>query len=129
MAMTDGTSNTFLVGEAAGGSNRFPIHNLDNSGDVVQDPFTDRPALLEQSWGATGFSDRSHPWYASALAVTAQFGIGPNFHDEPLNRSPGTPTVYGADPSGMNTSGRDFASGFRSVHTGGANFVLGDGSV
>lgn len=129
VTMTDGTSNTFLVGEAAGGSNRFPIRHLDTPGAVATDPFTGRPALLEQAWGATGFSDRSHPWYASALAVTAQFGIGPNFNDEPLNRSPGTPTVYGSDPSGMNSSGRDLASGFRSVHTGGANFVLGDGSV
>ena len=60
VGMTDGTSNTFMVGEAAGGSNRFPIRNLDNSGAVVNDPFTGRPALLEQSWGATGFSDRLH---------------------------------------------------------------------
>jgi len=127
--MTDGTSNTFLVGEAAGGSARFPIRDLNKPDATVTDPFTGQPALMEQSWGATGFSDRSHPWYASVLAVTAQFGMAPAVNDEPLNRSPGTPIIFGADSSGMNTSGRDFVSGFRSLHTGGANFVLGDGSV
>jgi prepilin-type N-terminal cleavage/methylation domain-containing protein/prepilin-type processing-associated H-X9-DG protein len=126
--ITDGTSSTLALGEAAGGSNRYPVRSLSGTGTAT-DPFTGQPALMEQTWGATGFSDRNHPWYASVLAVTAQFGIGPNFNDEPLNRSPGTPTIFGVDSSGMNTTGNDFVSGFRSVHTGGANFVLCDGSV
>ena len=126
--VSDGTSSTFALGEAAGGSNRYPVRNLSGSGTAT-DPFTGQPALMEQAWGATGFSDRNHPWYASVLAVTAQFGIAPNFNDEPLNRSPGTPTIFGVDSSGMNNSGNDFVSGFRSAHTGGANFVLCDGSV
>jgi prepilin-type processing-associated H-X9-DG protein len=127
--ISDGTSNTFALGEAAGGSTRFPIRDLSNPNATASDPFTGRPALMEQSWGATGFSDRSHPWYASVLAVTAQYGIAPNFQDEPLNCSLGTPTIFGQDSSGANVSGRDFVSGFRSVHTGGANFALCDGSV
>ncbi len=127
--ITDGTSNTFAVGEAAGANPKFPIRDLSRPGGTVADPFTGQPALMEQSWGATGFSDLSHPWYASVLAVTAQRGIAPNFADEPLNRSPGTPTIFGSDSSGANVSGRDFVSGFRSVHSGGANFVLCDGSV
>ena len=125
----DGTSNTFALGEAAGGSTRFPIRDLNNPDRTVSDPFVGGPALLDQSWGATGFADRAHPWYASVLAVTAQYGIAPNFRDEPLNRSPGTPTVFGSDSSGANVSGRDLVSGFRGAHTGGANFLLCDGSV
>lgn len=127
--IVDGTSATFAMGEAAGGSPRFPIRALDDPTRTVSDPFTGQPALLEQCWGATGFGDSSHPWYASVLAVTAQFGMAPDARDEPLNRSPGTPSVFGSDRSGFNRSGRDWVSGFRSVHAGGANFVLCDGSV
>lgn len=127
--ITDGTAATFALGEAAGGSLKFPIRDLDDPTKTVADPFTGRPALLEQCWGATGFGDRAHPWYASALAVTAQYGAPPDVNDEPLNRSPGTPSIYGSDSSGFNSTGRDLVSGFRSVHTGGANFVLCDGSV
>jgi prepilin-type processing-associated H-X9-DG protein len=127
--ITDGTASTFALGEAAGGSAKFPVRDLDNPSRPVSDPFTGQPALMEQCWGATGFGDRGHPWYASALAVTAQFGMPPDAADEPLNRSPGTPSIYGGDRSGFNQTGRDFVSGFRSVHPGGANFVFCDGSV
>jgi prepilin-type N-terminal cleavage/methylation domain-containing protein/prepilin-type processing-associated H-X9-DG protein len=127
--ITDGTSSTFAMGEAAGGSPKFPVRDLNNPSRAVSDPFTGQPALMEQCWGATGFGDVGHPWYASVLAVTAQFGIAPQVNDEPLNRSPGTPSIYGADRSGFNQTGRDLVSGFRSVHSGGAHFVLCDGSV
>ena len=78
----DGTSNTFAMGEAAGGSNQFQVRDLANPSKPANDPFTGQPALLDQSWSATGFSDASHPWYAGVLGVTAQYGIAPNFDDE-----------------------------------------------
>jgi prepilin-type N-terminal cleavage/methylation domain-containing protein/prepilin-type processing-associated H-X9-DG protein len=127
--VSDGTAATFALGEAAGGSPRFPIRDLNDPARTATDPFTGQPALLEQCWGATGFGDRSHPWYGSALAVTAQFGMPPEVRDEPMNRSPGTPSISDSDASGFNRSGRLFVSGFRSVHPGGANFVFCDGSV
>ncbi len=127
--VTDGTSTTIALGEAVGGSPRFPIRDLNDPSRTVSDPFSGQPALLEQCWGATGFGDSSHPWYASVLAVTAQFGMTPDVQDEPMNRSPGTPTIYGSDASGFNRGGRDFVSGFRGSHPGGVNFVFCDGSV
>jgi prepilin-type N-terminal cleavage/methylation domain-containing protein/prepilin-type processing-associated H-X9-DG protein len=127
--IADGTSTTFALGEAVGGSSRFPIRDLNNPGRTVTDPFTGAPALLEQCWGGTGFGDRQHPWYAGVLAVTAQYGLPPDIGDEPMNRSPGTPTIYAADSSGFNRLGREFGSGFRGGHGGGVNFVFCDGSV
>jgi prepilin-type N-terminal cleavage/methylation domain-containing protein len=46
--ITDGTAATFALGEAAGGSAKFPIRNLDDPTRTVADPFTGQPALLEQ---------------------------------------------------------------------------------
>jgi prepilin-type N-terminal cleavage/methylation domain-containing protein/prepilin-type processing-associated H-X9-DG protein len=127
--VADGTSATFALGEAAGGTPLYPIGDLANPTLPATDPFTGRPALVEQAWGATGFAPRSHPWYGSVLAVTAQFGLPPDVRDEPMNRSPASPTVLGSDSSGFNQSGRDLVSGFRSVHPGGCHFVFCDGSV
>jgi prepilin-type processing-associated H-X9-DG protein len=127
--VTDGTSTTIAMGEAAGGSSAFPVRSLTDPSQTASDPFTGQPALLEQSWGATGFGDPSHAWYGSVLATTAQFGLSPDPRDEPMNRRPGTPTVWGSDASGMNNSGRDLVSGFRSCHVGGCHFLFCDGSV
>jgi len=127
--VTDGTSSTFAMGEAAGGSSAFLVRSLSNPSQTASDPFTGQAAVLEQAWGATGFGDSSHAWYGSVLATTAQFGLPPDPRDEPMNRRPGTPTVWGSDASGTNASGRDLVSGFRSRHTGGCHFLFCDGSV
>jgi prepilin-type N-terminal cleavage/methylation domain-containing protein/prepilin-type processing-associated H-X9-DG protein len=125
----DGLSSTIAVGEAAGGNPYYLVADLNNLSQPVIDPFTGRPAIMEQAWGAASMTDPGHPWYAGILGVTAQIGYGPNPMDEPMNRRPGMPTINGNDSTGSNAAGSDRVSGFRSLHTGGCNFLFADGSV
>ena len=127
----DGLSNTLALGDAAGNNPKYPARQLANPNQPVINTLTNQVHPLDQSWGATGFGDTTNAWYGSVLAVTAQqgglAGTGPG--DEPMNRTPATPTVFSRDPSGSNATGEDYVSGFRSLHVGGCNFLLCDGSV
>jgi prepilin-type N-terminal cleavage/methylation domain-containing protein/prepilin-type processing-associated H-X9-DG protein len=125
----DGTSSTLAIGDAAAGTTRYYVRDMTNPSAPALDPTTGQPILMQQSWSAAGIGDFVHPWYGSVFGVTAQFGLAPNPVDEPMNRRPATPTVYGGDPRGNNASGRDTIGGFRSLHDGGCNFVFCDGSV
>lgn len=127
--ITDGTSSTFAIGEGAGNSSMYVAGDVNNMAQPATVPFVSGPYGIDQSWGAASFGDAGHPWYGGIFGVTAQYGIGANPKDEPINRRPCTPTVYGADSSGSNTSGRDRVSGFRSVHPGGCQFLYADGSA
>jgi prepilin-type N-terminal cleavage/methylation domain-containing protein/prepilin-type processing-associated H-X9-DG protein len=127
--MTDGTSNTIALGDAAGGSSAYPVRDLRHPDQTVADGLTGQTARLDQSWGAASLALANQPWYGSVFAVTAQYGLAPDPLDEPMNRRPGTPAVYVNEASPDNHRGRLTLSGFRSLHPGGCNFLFCDGSA
>ena len=126
--ITDGTSTTFALGDAAAGTPSYLIADLRDPTRPMTG-LNGIPVVLEQSWSAAGVGDPRHPLYGSVFAVTAQYGLAPNPRDEPMNRRPAIPTVASGDPRGDNALGLDYVGGFRSLHTAGCNFLFCDGSV
>lgn len=125
----DGTSTTFALGDAAGGTANLLIRDLNDPSQSAIDPITGRPAVIDQSWSGASVSEATRPNYGSVFGVTAQYGLAPDVRDEPMNRKLLTPTVWSNDNAGNNASGTDWISGFRSRHPGGCNFLFLDGSV
>jgi prepilin-type processing-associated H-X9-DG protein len=142
-SIKDGTSTTFAIGEGAGNNPRYQLRQMSvapsGTGVVLgtgpaTDPFTGAVIVPDQAWAAASISGDNHPWYASVFGVTAQYGIGPDPRDEPMNNRLVMPAVY-ADTdfafmwTGDNRDGWAWLSGFRSMHPGGCNFLFCDGSV
>jgi prepilin-type processing-associated H-X9-DG protein len=127
--ITDGLSNTIAIGEASGGNQAYVIGDYQNPSQPAVEPFINGPTIADQSWAVASLGDTYHPWYAGVFGVMAQIGLPPNPMDEPMNRRPVMPSVIGGDPTGTNAQGLDRISGFRSLHTGGCNFLFADGSV
>jgi prepilin-type N-terminal cleavage/methylation domain-containing protein/prepilin-type processing-associated H-X9-DG protein len=127
----DGASTTLAAGDAAAGGSSYQVRDLSQPNVAVTDLLTGKPVEIEQAWAAGCTSSTGYPYYGSVLAVTAQYGLSSNPRDEPMNGLNGllAPTLDGDDRSGDNATGRDWVSGFRSLHSGGCNFLFCDGSV
>ncbi len=74
---------------------------LSNADQPALESLTGQTVSVEQSWGAAGIGDASHPWYGSVFAVTAQYGSAADPRDEPMNRRPTTPTVWAMTPGAI----------------------------
>jgi prepilin-type N-terminal cleavage/methylation domain-containing protein/prepilin-type processing-associated H-X9-DG protein len=143
--ITDGATNTFAIGEGAGNSKRFPLRQMEvgGSGSIVvnncaaENPYTNGPIYPDQAWAAGSIAGPHHPWSTSVFGVTAQYGMAPDYRDEPMNGPLVMPSAYYDDDTdgrppdgyGYNKRGDCYLSGFRSMHTGGCNFLFCDGSV
>ena len=127
---TDGTSTTIALGEAAGGSIR-------SSRSATWTTRADSRRSVHRSAGDAGTVAGAQPGSATGRirGTPACWRSPPSSgcrltpQDEPLNRSPGTPSIYGYDPSGFNRRGLDWSAGSAASHPGGCNFVFCDGSV
>ncbi len=73
--IVDGTSTTFALGEAAGGTPGLLVRDRKNADQPAVDVSTGQPAIIDQSWSAASVTDASHPWYGSVFATTAQYGL------------------------------------------------------
>src|SRR5262249_50468355 len=52
--ISDGTSTTFALGEASGGTSSYLARDLNDPARAATDPLTGQPAVLDQSWSAAG---------------------------------------------------------------------------
>ncbi|MCA9115081.1 MAG: DUF1559 domain-containing protein [Planctomycetaceae bacterium] len=122
--VTDGSSSTMAMGEAAGGSG-WPLCHGSGCTEVFE--------------GSDGPVAASNPWILGPVSNTDLFNLGiivsSNWGStvERLNKRPVTDTM--ADLTALDdcrssaSGGTHSTSGFRSDHTGGAHFLFADGST
>jgi prepilin-type N-terminal cleavage/methylation domain-containing protein/prepilin-type processing-associated H-X9-DG protein len=132
-AITDGLSNTFMVGEAAQGSKWQLGFTLQSASTVLgtQGPF---PPVW--AWIAGQTNSQALNSFAPFFKAGGPFGVT----IQPLNKYPvmqtyaGPGTSISSTPTACNSNanqapGGHWVAGFRSSHPGGGNFLMADGSV
>ena len=131
----DGTSNTFALGEGAGNSAVFKARRTYDATTPVAS-LKGRQIRIDQGWamGSVGSSDMADNGYlyGSVFGVTAQRGGFAPPLDETMNNPLVLATIsydQSCDNSETTVGIYDTVSGFRSLHSGGCNFVFCDGSV
>jgi prepilin-type processing-associated H-X9-DG protein len=132
----DGASNTFALGEGAGGTPRYGIRQFYQDTTPAQNLFPGQSPYIDQSWSsgpaATTALKSSGLLGGACLGVTALRGGHQPPWDERMNNPLVLPALdYNNDctNSGTDCGKYDIISGFRSVHPGGCQFLFCDGSV
>lgn len=133
--ITDGTSQTFAVGEGAGGNPRFGYRKYwpDTTRATT---WPGQAQFIDQSWSqgpaATTALHSLGLMGGSCLGVTAIRGGQAEPFDEPMNRPLALPSFdcnHGCTNAESAPDTYDTTAGFRSLHPGGCNFLFCDGSV
>ncbi len=117
--ITDGSSNTLCVGEGSTGG----LWKVANGSAPTVAVTTN--ARVQQGW----IAPQPNPLAAKGLSGTTTAGNwGTTVYR--INQNPIIETLYNdADLGSCAPNANDYTSNFRSQHTGGCQFLLGDGSV
>ena len=122
--IVDGSSNTIAMGEAVGGPG-WPLCR--GSGCTTPYSGADGPVAANNAWALGPVSNSD--LFSLGLVISSNWGST----IEPMNKRPVTDTM--ADLAALDdcrcstTGGPHSTSNFRSDHSGGALFLLADGSV
>jgi prepilin-type processing-associated H-X9-DG protein len=134
--ITDGTSQTFAIGEGAGNNQRYVIRHYYPDTTPAADLFPGQSPLIDQSWSsgplATKVLHSNGFLNGACMGITAIRGG----YDPPLDEPMNNPLVLAALDFNQGCTNQaigpgidDTLSGFRSMHPGGCNFLFCDGSV
>jgi prepilin-type processing-associated H-X9-DG protein/prepilin-type N-terminal cleavage/methylation domain-containing protein len=134
--ITDGGSNTFAIGEGAGGTPRYGIRHFYPDLTPAPKLFPGQSPYIDQSWSsgptATSALKSLGLLQAGCLGITALRGGHEPPWDEPMNKPLALPSVdynNGCTNAGTQPGKYDTNPGFRSTHPGGCHFLFCDGSV